>query len=208
MSQNYFTRSIPAGGAVMVSAPGKVLSVKTSTLPISVAMDGRDKHLIQSGTVLMGPFNALNFFNDNAVKVTVNFYTGENQVPFSPADSSASNAQTYLLGNMGIASGASGNLLKNGTTPTSVSVNSSGYMSIDNNNYLIPGTNNGHRRQLILIGVSSSSSVGLNVQDSNQCAVMTVAPGQQVVLSTDSDLFVSGANGTALATIGQIFLAQ
>lgn len=205
---NTFSRLIAAGGYASVSAPGRVLTVRSSTLPVNVAFDGKDFNEVRSGTVLPGPFRTLLFQNPASVAVTVVFAVGNEAMQFAPADNQQANAQTYLFGNCGVATSGSAALANSSGTTTTVACDADGYLSIPNTPAIVvAGTNNGHRRQVIMFSVSQASSHSLNVQDSSGRAVMTIAAGQQVVLITDSDLQISGAGGTALATVGQIFLS-
>jgi len=77
-------------------------------------------------------------------------------------------------------------------------------------NYKVSGTNNGHRRQLVTFTMAPATSYAyaLNILDANGFSVMTMLPGQIIALPTDSDLYISGAGGTAGVTIGQMFLAS
>ena len=104
---NFFSYTIPANQGVLVSAPGKVLTVKSATAPLTVAFNGGDAKPVVGGTVLSGPFDNLNFVNPGSVPVTVTFFVGDNQVPFSPGDNSTNNAKSYLLGNLGQATSGS-----------------------------------------------------------------------------------------------------
>lgn len=201
MNNNFFTRTVPAGQAVIISAPGRVLSVKTSTLPLTVALDGKEAQPVQSGTVLPGPFNSLNFFNASAVDVTVSFYVGDAAVLFSPQDNQQASASTYVYGNLGIATGA-------GAAGGNPACDGNGFLQITNAMALpVPGTNNGHRRQTITFALSGQSPASLNVLDASGRAFMTILAGQQIALDTDAALVLSGAGGTAWVTVGQIFLS-
>lgn len=201
MNNNFFTRIVPAGLAVIVSSPSKALSVKTSTLPLTVAMDGKEAQPVQSGTVLQGPFKWLNFFNSAAVDVTVTFYTGDEAVLFSPADNQQAAASTYVFGNLGIATSA-------GAAGGNPACDANGFLQITNAMALsVAGTNNGHRRQTVTLSMSSQSPASLNILDSGGRAFMTILSGQQIALDTDATLVLSGAGGTAWVTVGQIFLS-
>jgi len=202
MRNNHFTRTVPAGLAVMVSAPGKVLSVKLSTLAITVAFDGKDAQPVNSGTVLPGPFNSLNFFNSNAVNVTVEFFVGDSAVPFFPQDNSLASASTYIFGDLGVAVSA-------GAANGLPACDANGFLVITNNMALVvAGTNNGHRRQTITFSLSSASPAPLNLLDASGRAFMTILAGQQIALDTDAAITLSGAGGSAWCTVGQIFLSN
>jgi len=201
MSQIYQSIVVKTGLSMPVSISGKVMSVKSSTLPISIAFDGRDKQPAQSGTVLRGPFKFATFTNSNAVDVTVNFFVGDDPVAFSPQDNSASNASSYSLGNLGIATsaGAAGGL---------PGCDANGFLQItDSMGLVVSGSNNGHRRQQIFFSTKSTSAAPLNVLDANGFAFMTIPAGQVITILTDSTYILSGAGGIASVTVGQIFLA-
>ena len=209
---NFYTQTVPANQAVMVSAPGRVLSVKTVTGPLLVAMDGKYANPVLSGTVMAGPFNCLNFFNPGAAPVTVTFFTGDYQVPFSPADSSGSNAKTTMISNLGIIT--PGSNVGGQPTTTPPACRADGYLVITNAmRLLVPGINAGGRRQIIFFSVSPASPASLNVLDPNsggagEHVAITLAAGAQVQFETDSDLVLSGLNGDAYVAIGQICLSN
>lgn len=204
-TSNFYTLVVPAGQGATISAPGAVLTIKTVTGPLTVQMNGGGSQPVASGSALTGPFKFLTFCNAGSVAVTVGFYAGDNIVPYAPADNSASNAKSVLLGNLGIATGAAA---ANGNP----ACDGAGYLQVTNAMYLlVSGTRNGARRQVLYLSVSPTSAVGLNVLDSNssgaaQYAGITLAPGSQIELLTDSDVILSGNGGTAAVTVGQIFL--
>jgi hypothetical protein len=198
----HFTKTLAAGGAIIVTWPGKVLSMKACTLPLMVSFDSGDSHPVKGGQVIprADEFNNVNFVNNNSVSVTFDFYIGDEAAPYAPADNSQSNASSYAFGNLGVAVGA-------GAVGGLPACDANGFLQITNALALVvPGTNNGHRRQIITFSMSSSSPAPLNLLDANGCAYMTILAGQQIQLVTDATFTLSGAGGTAWVSVGQIFL--
>ena len=110
--------------------------------------------------------------------------------------------ETYILGNLGVANGASGN----GTT--SPQCGSDGYLVITNSQQIkIPGRdqNNGNRRALIIFTMKNSVSYALQVLDKDGNQFMTINGGQVIAIASDADFIISGNGGTTYVTIGQVF---
>ena len=194
--------TIGAGLGAIQKTPGLVLSVKSCTLPITAAFDGGNALPIGAGTALpiAGGFKFINFFNPNTVAVTLSGFIGERAVEFQPQDNSQSNSGHYAFGNLGIAFGASAS----GGLPA---CDSSGFLQVTSGmNLSVPGTNNGHRRQIITFSVSAASASNLQILDANGFAFMTILPGNDRAFVTDSAFKISGASGTAAVTIGEIYL--
>jgi len=206
------TVTIAASGAPEKRSLGSYayVVIRDATVAAEVSFDGQvwqPAGRNDSFGPLSPPASDIYFRASGGAAGTVTFAFGLQKLV--QQDTAQSNAKTFLLGNCGIATNSNVTTLpaSDGSQQV-IPCDASGYLSIPNNfNILVPGTNGAKRRQMILFGVSSLSPMGLNIQDSNQCAVMTIAPGQQVVLSTDSDLYMSGAGGIAKATVGQIFLS-
>ncbi len=199
------TFTIPAGGANMQVTAGKYLSVKSCTLPIKASFNGGPLEPTQAGQVTdksAQPFSYVNFVNPNAMAVTLTCFIGDQPVTYQPSDNSAANAQTYCLGNLGIASGAAAN----GGLPA---CDATGLLQItDGMALVIPSTNNGHRRQSITFSMSPTTPKPLNVLDANGNNYMTIYASQQIEIVSDSVFQLSGALGIASVTVGQIFLSS
>ena len=186
----------------------KVLTVKTCSLPITVAFDGGPNEPCSAGSVFNLSGDSITFANANATDVTLEFWLANDVMAFSPSDSSVSNAETYLLGNLGHANNSSDLWATDGVA-RGVNVSAAGWASLSTlYNYFVSGKDNGHRRQFVVFAVSSSSSSVLNVMDASLRTFLQVAPGQIVQLTTDSDIYVSGATGQCFCSIGQCFLTQ
>lgn len=197
-----FTKTIAAGGSTMDIWPGKVLTVKSCPLALTVCFDGQDTDAnFKSGRVYdQGSFRTVNIINPNSASVTVTYIIGDTAASYSPDDSSASIAASYALGNLAILNSAAAT----GSLPA---CNAFGYLQITDGMALwILGTNNGHRRQIITFSMSSTSPASLNILESNGATFMTLSAGDKIVLITDADFYLSGAGGTASVTVGQIFL--
>ena len=95
MSQNY-SITVPAGLAVLITAPGKVLTMNTVDGAMHVTLDGRNSTPVFPGAVVTGPFHYLNFFNDSATDLPITFYVGNAAVPIPVNTSKA--AGTYPKG--------------------------------------------------------------------------------------------------------------
>ncbi len=121
-------------------------------------------------------------------------------LPFKSQDTAQSQAKTYLFGNGGIANGAAAA----GGNP---SCNASGYLQIANAlNWRLPGTNNGHRRQSLIITVKGAGS-DLNIALADGTTFCNIINGSQTVtIITDADLYLSGAGGNSSVTVGEIYL--
>ena len=203
----YQTFTIPAnGGSYILPLAGAVLTVKSATLPVLVAVDGRNNQPVQSGSVIHGPFNALGFINLNTVAVTLAVWIGDQAVPFSPADNSASNSQTYLVGNFGLANGGSGSY--NGQT---IAITAAGYVTVPTSPAIaIAGTDSGHRRQVLIIAICPQT-VGANslaVLDANGNTLMIIPAGSPPIdMATDAAVQLVAVGATAYATVGQIYLS-
>lgn len=212
MNSQFEQTTLAAGLVAARVTTAKVLTIKTSTLPIMVAVDGGPAAACTAGTVLpIGDGSrpvTVTFSNPASISVTVGFWFADDSIRFSPADNSANNSATYLFGNCGIALSGSGPIPDSGGTPRTVSCDASGYLSIPNSpNLKIVSTNNGHRRQYVIFSVLTGS-YSLNVLDLNGNVFLTIPAGQTVQLTTDADFLVSGATGASSVSIGQCFLAQ
>ena len=202
-----FTDIIAAGGSAMHVWPGKVLSVKSSTLPLTICFDGQDSDAAcKAGRVFdysPGGFTTVNLTNPNAVAVTITFYIGDAAVTYAPDDNANSNAQMIPLGNMGVAIGAAAA----GGLPA---CDSTGFLLVTNAMALaLPGVDSaGRRRQSVVFSMASNSPASLNILDATGCAYMTLAAGDKIERVTDANFTLSGAGGTAWVTIGQDFLAS
>jgi hypothetical protein len=205
MTPQNFTLTIAAGQAATNTAGGKVLTVKSCTLPLNVSTDGGGYQAIQAGAVInAGPtgFRVLNFQNPQVVAVTVVFYVGDTQVQFSAADNSTAAAATYAVGNLGIANGT-------GAANGNPACSAAGLLQITNGMALIiPGTDpaTGHRRQHIVFSTDPAAAYNLNVLDGQGNVFMVLAKNQQILLPNDAVYKVSGVGGTVGVTIGQVYL--
>ena len=177
------------------------LNIGACNLPLSAAFNGGPGKNVSAGqTYKENPFNYFSLTNNNAVAVTVTFSSGQHPASSQPADNSVSNASHTALGNLTVATGgpAAGGL---------PACDANGYLQITTAmNLLVPGTNNGHRRQLITFDVSPNSPKSLLVQDANGCVLQNIPAGQARQMVTDAPLYLSGNGATAWAVIGQIFL--
>lgn len=198
-----FNVIIPAGQGTHNKFSGKVLSVKTCSLPINVSFDGGGYQPVQAGSVVpTAGFTVLNFQNPNNVNVTITYYVGDESAPFSPQDNSASNAPTYPVGNLGIANGtaaAGGNPQCNGAGLLQITAG----MAL-----VIPNTDpvTGHRRQTIYFSVDPAAAYNLAILDPAGNTFMTLGKGAIINLTLDGPLKISGIGGTVGVTIGQTFL--
>lgn len=201
-----FILTILAGQAGHNTSGGKVLTVKSCTLPLNVSFDGGAYTQIQAGSVIerTTAFKTLNFQNLQGANVTVVFYVGDVAAPFSPADNSASNAATYAVGNLGIANGAAAA----GLNPACLG---SGFLQITNGMFLrISNLDpvNGHRRQTIYFSVDPAAAFNLAILDISGNTFMILSKGQQIQLTADSVFELSGIGGTVGVAIGQIYLTN
>ena len=199
----HFSVSIPAGGSAVETCPGKVVSIKSASLPVKLTIGGGNSRTVKSGSVIENEveFKNVNFINPNAVDVTLSFVIGDTASQYTPDDNANSNAPSYAYGNLGVpVSTAAANGLPQ--------CDANGFLLITNAMALVvAGTNNGHRRQIITFSMSANSPAALNLLDANGLAFMTILAGQQIMLVTDSTFTLSGAGGTAWVTVGQIFLS-
>ena len=193
----------------------KFVFVKAATAPFQISFDGSTfSPANQNDRYALGaPQGSLSLMalNGNAATVTL-LYSDQ---PISSQDTAQSNAKSFILGNLGVATAPA----LNGDARSAAQI-AAGLPVADVNGYLqitaamrcnIPGVTGTARRQLIFFSVSPNSQYPVTVLDPNSSpagdfAAITIAPGQQIQLTTDSQLLVSGAGGTALVTIGQIFL--
>ena len=193
---------IPANGSKVELCAGKVLTIKKSTLPI-VAVIGADSRTVKSGSIVdTGEFTVVNFLNGNAVPVTLSYWIGEKKGDYTADDNSSANAGHYAFGNLGVAIGAAA---ANGLP----ACNANGFLQITNAMQItVSGVNNGHRRHLITINVDTNSPAPLNIVDVNGNNFRTLQAGQDFALPTDATFVLSGAGGTANASIGELYLAN
>jgi hypothetical protein len=202
------TRStdIAANGAIAQEVLGafNFLYVLTATASFQISFDGNtwvdsggNKKYDRTGK----GSERVYFRAKNGVAATVTF--DYDLSPISFQDTAQSNRATAALGNFGIATGAAAA----GGKPA---CDANGYLQITNAmNLAVAGTNaSGQRRQVIIFSLATASPAPLNVLDPNGFAFMTIAAGQTISLVTDSAFILSGAGGTAWATVGQIFLAN
>lgn len=197
------TTQVPANGQPVQETLGsfKFLRIRKLTSPVLISFDGND-WLTANLNDQFTPKGAQRVYFQSAagVGITVEFSYGN--VSFTAQDTAQSNAQTYALGNLGIATGA-------GAAGALPACDGNGYLQITNAMALVvPGTNNSHRRQIITFSVAAGSPAPLNLLDANGFAFMTIASGQQIALATDAQFTLSGAGGTAWVTVGQIFLSN
>lgn len=210
MKQIFETFTLAAGASQAYKTGAAVMTVKTCTLPALVSFGGQQAVPMAVGNVVQVADSNLVFSNPNASAITIGVWFGDKAVPFSPADNSSSNASTYLFGNCGIANSGNANLPKSGGGTTNVTCDANGYLSIANNvNVQIVNTNNGHRRQMLVLSIAAStvSAVPLNVLDNNLNTFMTIPPNSPpVALPTDSVVYLNGAGGAAKVTVGEMYL--
>jgi hypothetical protein len=207
-----FNITIPAGSCANDSTGGKALTILKTTLPFNVSFNGGANVSATQGAGYTPPGGITNvlFTNPNAVAITVTYAIGDEVAKYTPADNSTAGATVYALGNCGIANSSNGNFPDYNGSTDSITVDGNGYMAIGGTiNAKISGTNNGHRRQMIIFSIASvaTSAFALNVCDSNLNTLITIPAGSPpMALPFDGDLYVSGAGGTAKVTIGQFFL--
>lgn len=199
------TLQIAAGQSGLNTQGGHVLTVKSTTLPVNVSADGGGYESASSGSVLdygEKGFRMLNFQNPNAVAVTVVFFVGKVEASYSASDSSASNASTYAVGNLGIAKGYGGG----GGKPA---CSASGLLQITSGmGFAVPSVDSatGHRRQTLIFSVDPAAQYNLEIDDPAGNTFIILAKGQQVVLVTDAALTLSGVGGTVGVAIGSVYL--
>lgn len=205
-----YTANLKSTGAVEVVATGTInhVLIRSATCAFQISFDGNTWMDATANDGFDQPSTRVYFRSTGGLAGVVQFTASKSDIKAQAT--AQSNAATYLFGNCGIASGGNANLPDSTGGNTNIACDANGYLAIPGNkNILISGANNGHRRQVITFSVAPGSAASLNVQDANQNAVITIAAGQQVQLTTDSDLYVSGAAaGTAQVTIGQIYLSN
>lgn len=210
MIQNFTSNALLSGTYQIFSLPGLVLTVKTSTVPVLVSFDGNAYQPLAAGSVFdlrnAGGFKTFTIQNQstNSTTATVNFWVGDVPVNFSPADNSTALAQTYAVGNLGIANGAAAA----GPLPA---CNASGLLQIaSNKTYAIANTDpaTGHRRQIVTFSIDPNATFTLAVMDPNGNTMMILQKGSQIQLVTDAPLLIQGVSGTVGVSIGQIYLSN
>jgi len=202
---------ILTGAVLTTSTTGRVLTIKTATLPVTVILNGGTSQLCPAGTVLhlpAGVSNQITFKNANAANIQISYWFADDAVPFSANDYSQALAATVLEGDLNIPpSSAAGAIFTN--SPAS---DANGYLKITNGMaFKVAGQNSaGHRRQYITLTMAptGTSAFNLLVADINGNVAMVLVPGAQIGLPLDSDIYLSGSGGTAFVAIGQHFLTQ
>ena len=194
--------SVKATGEVEQRSLGEFSYVKiiSASLPFQISFDGNTFQAVNQNDYLQTSAPRTNVFcralNGQASAFTIKV----SKSPFTGQDTTQSNAPTSLIGNLGIADNAAA---------------AGGLPACDGNGYLqvtagmallIPGNNNGHRRQSVTFTVSAASAVALRVNDSNGAGHMIIALGEKIQLVTDGDLRIGGVGGTCSFMVGQIFL--
>lgn len=195
--------NIAATGAIAQETLGtyRYLYIDSATRAFELSFDGNawqpgvaNKYYDLSATVQSRVY----FRAVNGLAATVNF--SYNVQPFTVQSTAQSNASTYCVGNLGIATGAS-------STSELPACDVHGNLLITNAmSLLIEGTHEGNQRQMITFAVDKSSSASLNVLDPDGNNFKTMNPGDDFAYPTDSIFYLSGAGGTALVSVGQIFL--
>ena len=195
--------TVPAGtvtnpGTVKSPKGGRFFYLRSTTTPLQIAFDSGTPFQMEGGFKVTEPFASVQFFNPTAFPIVVVFYIGSAGIDYVGTND-VKLAATYALGNLGIAvSAAAANGLP--------ACDANGFLIITNSmNLLVPGTNNGHRRQKITFSVSTASPSPLNLLDLNGNVYMTIFLGQQIALTEDSTFILSGAGGNAWVTVGQTF---
>jgi hypothetical protein len=199
---NTRTVAINANGQVSQEIVGdfKYLRIQSATVAFQLSFDGGTWVNAQQNNQ-WGPITGTRVYFRalNGLASAVTFVYSDQ--PFTSQDTAVLNAATSVLGNLGVpaGTGAAGGL---------PACDANGWLQITNGlNLKVSGTNNGHRRQLIVFAVQSGTYT-LSVTDANGCAVVNVVAGNIIAIATDSDLYVSGAGGLSKVTIGQFFYAQ
>ena len=196
-----FSTSIPAGGCYSASSPGKFISVKTSSLPITLTI-GAQSFTVRSGSVipLEGDIN-FNFTNGNSIPVYLYFFVGDDQMRFSPDDNSYSINSTYALGCMGNPAGYLTAKAGKATDNTNYDPTNGKTFDVTRNGILtIPGVNNLHRRKQITFQNSGTNAVAIFDANAN---LFLIIPGVTVLgnigtpytYETDSTFYACGLNG-------------
>ena len=200
MSQR--TTNLLANGAPQQETLGtfKYLIFRKVTAACSSSLDGNDWKPVTKNDRL-GPLSNCDriFFQATAgvvASVTFDF----DILPVNAQDTAQSNASTYAIGNLGIANGAAAAGGKPACT-------AAGFLAItDAMAFPIPGTDNGHGRQMITFAVSKNSPASLNVLDENGFTFKTMDAGDDFAYPTDAKFILSGAGGIAWVSVGQIFV--
>ena len=175
----YLTKTIPAGGAIMSTTPGKVLSVKSCSLPITAAFNGGLAEPVQAGTVLDGPFRYINFINPNTVAVTVGYFVGDVAVNYAPVDNQQKVGSTYAVAS---------------------SINTSGTTS--SSGILVSGTNNGHQRKQIVFTCLSGVARIQDLSRNDGIRVIYTAP---ITMETDAAFYVYNESGSPIVLIMETY---
>ena len=198
------TLSVKATGEVEQLPLGSYLYfyIRSASAPLQLSFDGNTwQDCGQNDN--FGPLDPvptrISFRAVNGIASNVTF--SYSKTPIQSQDPAQSNAKSYILGNLGVATGAAAA----GGLPQ---CDANGFLLVTNNmNLALSGIDSGHRRQLITFSLSANSPAPLNILDANGKAFMTILAGQQISLPTDSPMNLSGAGGTAWVTVGQIFLS-
>lgn len=197
--------SVKATGETEQRSLGEFSFVKiiASTQPFQISFDGVTFQTVTQNDYLQTSLPRSNVFARALNGLASVFTLKTSKTPFSSQDTAQSNVPTNAIGNFGILP----NTAAAGGMPA---CDANGYLQITNNMQLpVPSSTNGHRRQMLLITMSANSPFPLNILDANGCAFMTLAIGAPAVMfPTDSAFILSGASGTAWATVGQVFLAN
>lgn len=193
--------TISADGAVkrIVIGRFRYLVLRRASNPVQISFDGSWFKPARQG-MTFGPIDAtsVTFKAENGLASDVEFDT--DMQPLTYQEQAQSNASTYAFGNLGVAIGgaAAGGL---------PACDANGYLQITNGMaLLLDSTKDGNRRVSVTLTVAANSPAPLNVLDENGKAMMTVIAGDQVEIVHDAKLKLSGAGGTAWATVGQFFL--
>ena len=206
LSMQFETLTVPAGsvtqpGVLKGPTGGNFFYLRSATTPLQIAFDSGNAFQIEGGFKVTAPFSVVTFFNPTAFPIVVIFYCGTAGIDYVGANDVKLSA-TYALGNLGIPVSSAAGAVFTG----SPQCDANGFLYITNAMQLvIPGSNNGHRRQKITFSVSTASPSALNLLDANGLVYMTIFAGQQIALQEDSVFQLSGAGGTAWVTVGQTF---
>jgi len=196
-----------APGQVYPFPSGKVLTFKSSTLPVQIDFSGGGARAIaKSGKVFSVPFGGGTITNLNTVAVTVTFVVGDRQASYAADDNSVGNVSHYAYGNTGIADGAAAN---GGFGLPAAGGLGNAYLQITNAMlYQIVGLNNGHKRQSITFDVAAASAAPLVVKDTQNNTCQVIPAGQARLIVTDSTLRISGLGGVASVAITEVYQAN
>lgn len=196
--------NLQASGAVETVATGtfNFLRILTATAAFQISFDGSHWKDAAKNNYYQQNSQRVYFRTVNGQAAAVVFASDLNEI--SAQDTAQSNAPTFALANLGVATGAAAGAVL-------PACDANGYLQITNNMMLlVSGMNNGRPRQSIVFSVSAGS---LNVltPDSTvgtQYVFMTIPAGQVILLDSSTDWILSGAGGTAKVSVGQIFLNQ